>query len=84
MAGEPKIDPMELIFGTLTVNVLTNRLMDEKMPILDNSYPDLAYPMQPTQNVVKTYVFLTVVFCYTFLHSELVASDMPAPDQNYL
>ena len=53
MAGEPKIDPMELIFGTLTVNVLTNRLMDEKMPILDNSYPDLAYPMQPTQNVRK-------------------------------
>ena len=66
MAGEPKIDPMELIFGTLTVNVLTNRLIDEKMSITDNSDPGLVYPMQPTQNVVKTYSSLTVVFCYTF------------------
>ena len=84
MAGEPKTDPMELIFGTLTVNVLTNRLIDEKKSNADNSDPGLVYPTQPTQNVVKTYSSLTVVFCYTFLHSELVASDIPAPDQNYL
>ena len=74
---------MELVFGTLTVNVLTNRLIDEEMSIIDNSDPGLAYQMEPTQNVVKTYIFLTVVFCYIFLHSELVASDMPAQDQNY-
>ena len=63
--------------------VLTNRLIDGKMSIFDNSHPGLAYPMQPTQNVVKTYSSLTVVFCYTFLHSELVASDMPDLDKNY-
>ena len=42
MAGEPKIDPMELIFGTLTVSVLTNRLIDGEMSIIDNSDPGLA------------------------------------------
>ena len=53
MPEQRYIAPMELIFGTLTVNVLTNRLTDEEMSIIDNSDPGLAYPMQPTQNVRK-------------------------------
>ena len=33
---------MELIFGTLVVKVLTMRLVDEEISVVDNSYSGLA------------------------------------------
>ena len=42
MLEERYIASMELIFGTLAVKVLTIRLIDEEMSIIDNSDPGLA------------------------------------------
>ena len=53
MAGERKMEPMDLIIGRLPEKYVTKKHYREEVPPIDNSDPWVAYLMQPTQKCSK-------------------------------